>query len=99
MTGPLGLVPPPPARRYAVSLRDIRAGKVDPLSEALNAAADREPELRRLMDSRASGIVFSPSLGRFVVFSVGTGTKVHITTAATREAAERLLAAGPGGRP
>ena len=98
MTGDIRLVPPPaPAgRRYLGSLRDIRAGRIDPLSELLNDASDREPGLRQLMDSKQSGIVFSPLVGKFVVLAVGKGAKVHIATADTRKDAERLLEAGPG---
>ena len=102
MSGPLGLVPPlapPPPRRYLANLADIRRGKADPLTEAINSASNEDPVLAELMDSKQSGIAFVSSLGRFVVLAVGKGTKVHIATAATREDAERLLEAGPGGRP
>ena len=100
MTGPLGIVPPlqpPPERRYLGNLRDIRAGRTDPLTETLNDASDRDPVLRELMDSRQSGIVFVASLKRFVVLAVGKGKSVAVTMAATREEAERLLENAPRG--
>ncbi len=86
---PLALARPRIKRRYLVDLAAIRRGKVDSLSETINDASSREPELRALLDSKASGIVFSPSLEKYVVLAVGKGKRVSVTPAATREAAER----------
>ena len=93
---PLALARPRVNRRYLGSLRDIRAGRIDPLTEAINDASDTDPVLREMLDSKQSGIVYVASLKRFVVIAVGKGTKVHIATAATREEAEELLRTAPG---